>query len=86
MNIFDYFKNLEIRERKILADEVGCSLGYINQMVSTRQSLSNKLAEKIEESDFNQSLPEQLRLTKDDLIDYRILRTKQEKKTYTRQA
>ena len=86
MNINEYFRILDLRERAQLAEEIGCSASYLNQLIKPGRCISKKFAEKIPGSEFNLSQPEELQFTHQDLTEYLIFRSKRLKKPYTRRA
>jgi len=70
MKIIKLIRSLSLLQRKLLADEVGTSAGYLNGLDDKGRTPSIHLVYKIYKSDFNRSLQKGRKFTKKDFVDF----------------
>ena len=70
MKVIELIRSLSMQQRELLANEIGCTLSYLNGLDAKKRKPSILMAYRIYKSKINKGLVNGKRFTKPELISY----------------
>ena len=70
MKVIDLIRSLSLKERSLLADEIGRSLAHLNGLDGVKRKPTILTVYKIYKSEFNRSLPKSKKFNKIDFLKF----------------